>query len=135
MNSPAVRSAMRWTMAPFYLLAGIGHFAITDTLLLIVPGWVPFPREVLLITGACEIAGAVALLTPHLRSLAGVMLALYALCVWPANIKHAIEGIHLPPLPDGWWYHGPRLAFQPVLIWWALFCSNVIDWPFRRPEQ
>ena len=100
-----------------------------------MPGWVPFPREVLLITGACEIAGALALLTPHLRSLAGVMFAFYALCVWPANIKHAIEGIHLPPLPDGWWYHGPRLAFQPVLIWWALFCSNVIDWPFRRPER
>ena len=53
----------------------------------------------------------------------------------PDGLKHAIEGIHLPPLPDGWWYHGPRLAFQPVLIWWALFCSNVIDWPFRRPER
>jgi hypothetical protein len=30
-----------------------------------------------------------------------------------------------------WLYHGPRLAFQPVLMWWALFCAGVIDWPFR----
>ena len=60
------------------------------------------------------------------------MLALYALCVWPANIKHAIEGIHLPPIPGSWWYHGPRLAIQPVLIWWALFCASVTDWPLRR---
>jgi hypothetical protein len=24
------------------------------------------------------------------------------------------------------------MAFQPVLIWWALFCAGVIDWPWRR---
>jgi uncharacterized membrane protein len=123
---------MRWAMAVFYLLAGAGHFLITDKLLLIVPGWVPFPREILLVTGAFEIAGAIALLTPRFRKIAGILFALYALCVWPANIKHALEGIHLPPLPDGWWYHGPRLAFQPVLIWWALYCAEVIHWPFGR---
>ena len=100
----------------------------------IVPDWVPFPREVILVTGLCELAGAVALLTPRLRWLAGIMLALYALCVWPANIKHAVEAHRLPPIPDSWWYHGPRLAFQPVLIWWALFCAGVIDWPWRRTK-
>jgi len=132
MKISAVRSAMRWMMAVFYLMAGIGHFVITDKLLLIVPAWVPFPREILLVTGAFEIMGALALLTPRFRKLAGIMFAVYALCVWPANIKHAVDGIHLSPLPDGWWYHGPRLAFQPVLIWWALFCAEVINWPFRR---
>jgi len=132
MKISAIRSAMRWMMAVFYLMAGIGHFVITDKLLLIVPAWVPFPREILLITGAFEIMGALALLTPRFRKLAGIMFAVYALGVWPANIKHAVDGIHLPPLPDGWWYHGPRLAFQPALIWWALFCAEVINWPFRR---
>ena len=83
-------------------------------------------------TGVCEIAGAAALFTTRLRWLASVMLALYALCVWPANIKHALEHIHLPPVPDSWWYHGPRLALQPVLIWWALFCAGVTDWPWRE---
>jgi uncharacterized membrane protein len=60
------------------------------------------------------------------------MLALYAVCVFPANIKHAFEGIDLPPVPDTWWYHGPRLLMQPVLVWWALFCAGVIDWPWRK---
>jgi hypothetical protein len=23
-------------------------------------------------------------------------------------------------------------VFQPVLIWWALYCADVIDWPWRR---
>jgi uncharacterized membrane protein len=129
------RTAMRWIMAAFYLVAGIGHLLRPAAFLPIVPDWVPLPREVVLLTGLCEIAGALALLTVRFRLIAGAMLALYALCVWPANIKHAIEGIQLPPIPDSWWYHGPRLAFQPVLIWWALFCSGAIDWPRRRDQM
>ena len=126
------RAIMRWIMAAFYGIAGIGHLTAPGAFLPIVPEWVPFPREVILATGACELAGAAAMLTARWRYLAGIMLALYALCVWPANIKHALDHIVLSPIPDTWWYHGPRLAFQPVLIWWALFCSGVIDWPWRR---
>ena len=94
-----------------------------------MPDFVPWPREVVLFTGVCEIAGSIGLLTRRFRLLSGVMLALYALCVWPANFKHAIDGISLPPVPDTWWYHAPRLAFQPVLIWCALWCGGAIDWP------
>ena len=126
-----IRTVMRWIMAAFYIVAGVGHVLHPEPFLAIIPGWVPFPREVILTTGLCELAGAVALLTTRLRALAGIMLALYALCVWPANIKQALDHIVLPPIPDTWWYHGPRLAFQPVLIWWALFCAGVIDWPWH----
>jgi uncharacterized membrane protein len=130
------RPAMRWSMAALYLLAGIAHLTLTDKFLLIVPDWVPAPHAVVLVTGVCEIAGSMALLGTRRRRLAGLMLALYAICVLPANIKHAIDGIHLPPVPDSWWYHGPRLALQPVLVWWALFCAGLIDWPWRaKPDR
>jgi uncharacterized membrane protein len=122
---------MRWTLVALYGVAGVAHFTQTDRFLLIVPSWVPEPRLVIQVTGACEIAGAVALLIPKLRPAAGLMLALYALCVLPANIKHAVEGTSVPGLPDTWWYHGPRLTLQPVLIWIALYSSHVVDWPFR----
>ena len=122
---------MRLAMAAFYLGAGIAHLWIPDKFLPIVPEWVPFPREVILVTGLCEIAGSVALMSRRLRRIAGVLLALYAVCVFPANLKHAFQGIHLPPVPDSWWYHGPRLLLQPVLVWWALFCAGVVDWPVR----
>lgn len=126
------RLVMRWIIAAFFFGGGIGHFLVLDKLLMIVPGWVPFPRAILLVTGAAEIAGAIALVAvPPLRRFAGIAFAAYAVCVFPANIKHAIEGIHLPPIPDSWWYHGPRLAFQPVIVWWALFAAGVIDWPWR----
>jgi uncharacterized membrane protein len=132
LRQKTLRNVMRWIMAAFYVVAGVGHVLRPDAFLPIVPDWVTLPREVILLTGLCELGGAAALLTTRLRALAGVMLAVYALCVWPANIKHAIDHIVLPPIPDTWWYHGPRLAFQPVLIWWALFCAGVIDWPWRR---
>jgi uncharacterized membrane protein len=60
-----------------------------------------------------------------------VKLALYAICVFPAGIKHAMDSLQSPGWPARLWYHVPRLAAQPVIVWWALFCAGVVDWPFR----
>ena len=129
------RGILRWGLAAFYGFAGVAHFTATDRFVLIVPGWVPEPRLIIQLTGALELIGAVALLIPKFQQAAGLMLALYALCVFPANIKHALEGIQVAGWPSSWWYHGPRLAAQPVLIWLALYAAELIDWPFRaRPE-
>lgn len=130
------RAPMRWAMILVYGFIGIVHVVATDKFLPIMPDWVPAPSLVVIVTGVAEIAGALALRRPRLRRLAGLMFALYAICVFPANLKHAFEHIVLPPIPDSWWYHGPRLAFQPVMVWWALFATHWIDWPFgpRRGE-
>lgn len=126
------RAISRWVLAAAYLLVGIIHLRSPDAFLPIVPGWVPWPRETILATGICEIAGAAALLTARLRRLAGIMLAAYAVCVYPANIKHAIDHVAIGGPALGWWYHGPRLALQPVLVWWALCAGGVVAWPFAR---
>lgn len=125
-----VRAAMRWAIALFYSGAGIAHLIAPDKLLSITPSWVPFPAQVILLTGVFEIAGSIALLTKPLRWWAGITLAIYALCVWPANFKHALDAIDLPYVSSSWLYHAPRLAFQPVIIWWTLYGARVIDWPF-----
>jgi uncharacterized membrane protein len=98
----------------------------------ITPHWVPEPQTVVALTGIAELAGAVGLMLPATRRAAAIGLALYALCVWPANFNHALHDIPLGGVHLGWWYHGPRLALQPVIIWWALWAGAVIDWPFRR---
>ena len=59
----------------------------------------------------------------------------YTICLWPANIKHAIEGVAVAHIPSSWWYHGPRLVLKPVIAWWALFSAGAIDWPWRRQER
>jgi uncharacterized membrane protein len=132
-NKSAIRLAMRVSMALFYFAAGVVHLRSPGGFLQITPQWVPFPEAVIFLTGLCEIAGAIALLfIPGLRAAAGVGLAAYAVCVYPANINHALNDIAVNGTHLSWWYHGPRLAFQPVLVWWALWVGNVIEWPFGR---
>lgn len=129
------RTVLRWLLAAIYLAAGVLHIETPHAFLTIVPGWVPFPREVVFATGLCEIAGAAGLMTTRWRRLAAVMLALYAACVFPANIKHAIDGLAYGRNHLGWVYHGPRLLFQPVIMWWTLFAGGVIDRPWRRTRE
>lgn len=126
------RTVLRRLLAIIYAVVGAAHLRSPDMFVRITPDWVPAPEMVVYLTGLCEIAGAIALFVPRLHYAAGVAFALYALCVWPANIKHALEGLPVGGADWGWWYHGPRLAFQPVFIWWALFAGRVIDWPRRR---
>jgi uncharacterized membrane protein len=91
LSANRVRYWMRWAMAVLYLCAGFIHLQSPDAFLPIMPNWAPAPREVILITGVCEIAGAFGLLTRSFRWWAAVALALYAICVFPANIKHALR--------------------------------------------
>ena len=72
MNDERTRRVMRWIMAAFYGAAGAVHLKAPDAFLPIVPTWVPAPRDAVLVTGVCEIAGAIALLVPRLRWIAGI---------------------------------------------------------------
>lgn len=131
-----LRRGFRLLLAIFYLLAGIAHIRSPGGFLAITPDWVPFPEQVIFLTGVAEIAGAIGLLippklVPHIRYAAGIGLALYALCVFPANINHAVNNIAIGGETASWAYHGPRLLFQPIFIWWALIAGGVINWPFK----
>lgn len=132
MSESRPRRIARWVLALAYLVAGIAHLRSPGGFIAITPGWVPFPATVIFLTGLAELAGAAGLMVPALRKAAGIGLALYALCVWPANINHAFNDIAIGGVHLGWAYHGPRLALQPVIIWWALWAAHVIDWPFAR---
>lgn len=131
-NRDMVKTILRILLAIFYFGAGVLHLKSPEGFLQITPSWVPFAPEVVAFTGIAEIAGAIGLLFPRSRRAAGMGLALYALCVWPANFNHALGGIAIGGRDLGWQYHGPRLAFQPVLMWLALWVGTVTDWPFRK---
>jgi uncharacterized membrane protein len=129
------RTLCRFILALFYGAAGVLHLMQPRPFLSITPHWVPFPALVILLTGIAELAGAAALIQPFstpLRRAAAIGLALYAVCVFPANINHMMMDM-AKPVPDlGWSYHIPRMVFQPFVIWLALWAGGVTDWPFRR---
>lgn len=128
------RRIARTVLALAYGVAGVAHLTGPGGFVAITPDWVPAPHLVVALTGMAEIAGAIGLMIRPLRKTAGIGLALYALCVWPANFHHALSDIGLSGVHLSWWYHGPRLALQPVIIWWALWASGVTDWPFGRKD-
>lgn len=127
-----MRRAARYALAAAFLIAGVAHLRSPAGFIAITPHWVPWPEQVIALTGLAEIVGAVGLMIAPLRRAAGIGLALYALCVWPANLNHALNDIALGGVHLGWWYHAPRLMLQPVIIWWALWASGVTDWPWRK---
>jgi uncharacterized membrane protein len=127
------RPIVRWVLFLIYSIAGIAHLRAPGVFLPIMPGLVPWPGPVVFWTGIAELAGAVALVQPFsmpLRRFAGWGLAAYALCVWPANIKHMLidGGSNLS-------YHVPRMMAQPLVIWAALWASGAIAWPWREGRQ
>jgi uncharacterized membrane protein len=128
----SIRAVLRWVLAAAFLAAGVLHLLIPAPFLGITPGWVPFAPAVIALTGLAEIAGAVGLTIPRLRRAAGVGLAIYAVCVFPANIQHAIDDFALTDPVLGWAYHGPRLLIQPVIVWLCLWVGGGTDWPWRR---
>lgn len=121
------RASMRWGLAAALMFAGIDHLVMPGRYLPMLPQAVPFPAAVVLLTGLCEIAGAIGLLVPRTRRLAGIMLAIYFVCVFPANIRNAVHGVTVEGLPTAAWYYWVRLLFQPLVILWALHASGVID--------
>lgn len=127
MMRAALRPAIRWLLAVFYALAGVLHLVKPAPFLSIMPAWVPAPEAVVALTGVAEIAGAIGLVQPFsmpLRRWAGGGLALYALCVWPANINHFIMDMAREDGGLGLAYHIPRMIAQPVIIWLAIWASR-----------
>ncbi len=126
---PRSRKWGRLILAAVYGAAGIIHLARPAPFLAITPDWVPAPDVVIALTGMAEIAGAIGLVQTRsllLRRAAGWGLALYALCVWPANYHHMQLDMARPGHGLGLAYHVPRLLAQPLIIGWALWASGVI---------
>lgn len=133
-----LRSAMRHGMAGGFLYTGVDHFLSgTSRYLPMMPEWFgSLSLPLVWFTGAAELVGAVALLTPlvlwrrlglpDLHRWAGVGLALLLSVMVIANINVALKGGGVAGLEFGAWYFWLRPFLQPLIIAWALYASGVI---------
>lgn len=104
------------------LYTGVMHFVKPETLVKIVPDWLPAPRALVAVSGFFEIVGGVGLQIPRLRKPAAWGLIALYLAVFPANVNMAVHKIYT----DNAWILWGRLPLQAVLIAWA--------WWYTRPE-
>lgn len=104
----------------WFFVGGLAHFAFTDVEMQIIPPSFPDHRLLVLVSGIFELAGALAILIPRLRPLAGWGLILLTIAVTPANVYMWLHPEMWPKVP--YWALTLRLPLQALLlllIWWS----------------
>lgn len=112
-------------MSCMLVFTAIGHFAFTEGMSLMLPSFIPFRKEIVLLTGLVEIIFAVGLLTRY-RRVAASLLIIFFLLILPANIHAAIKGVNYQQGN----YDGPgtgylwfRVPLQLFFIGWVYFSA------------
>ncbi len=119
----ALRAAVAFVFLWFFL-GGIAHFVFTEAEMRIVPPYIPWPRGAVLVSGAFELLGAVALLWPPTRRAAAWGLFALTLAVTPAHFYMLQQPELFPSVP--YWALVLRLPLQVALL-------ALIAWIASRP--
>lgn len=109
----------RTILAVFFVVAGSLHFLFPDPYLHMMPPFLPWPRALVWISGAAEIAGGAGLLWLRWRRAAALGLVLLLIAVFPANIYMAVAHVRFSGLLGQSWFQWLRLPLQIPLIAWA----------------
>ena len=114
-------AATRVGFAAMFCFTAVAHFnSMRGDLIRMMPPGIPHPEFMVTITGICEILGAIGLLVPRTRPIAGVALIVFLIAVLPANIHAARAGLTIGGSPATPLV--PRILFQVLfiaLLWWA----------------
>jgi uncharacterized membrane protein len=136
----SLKTAARRAMGVAFIVAGVTHLLMPDSFLAHFPDWTPYPTVLNALSGIAEIVGGLALLLTRGRALraVGMLLALYLVLVFPANVYVAVADVDVPGLPDVWWYAWARLPFQALFVWWVARSTSLegtrVDQSLIRPR-
>lgn len=114
-------------MAVFIIFTGVSHFKFQKGMAMMIPDI--FPAKIFLVyfTGFLEIAAGIGLLIPELRKISAVLLIIFLISVFVANIKSSRENINIynadrtGPGMDYLWKQ--RLPMQIILLGWLWYFS------------
>lgn len=112
-------ASARDALAVMLVFTGITHFnKMRHSLVRMVPPAFPAPMTIIYVTGILELLGAVGLVIPQTRPIAGICLAILFIAMFPANwyaVRNAIPVAGRPATPL--WV---RLPMQILFIFLAL---------------
>ena len=104
-----------WILVAMFSVSGVAHLINPESFLWLMPPFLPFPIELIVVSGVAELAAALAIvLRSKLAPLLGVAVLL---AVWPANWWFAIDALSNDP--DLALFAWLRVPLQLPLIWWA----------------
>jgi uncharacterized membrane protein len=115
------REAARLALVIMFLFTGLSHFSsLKHDFAAMVPAPLPNDLWVIYLTGVFEIAGAVGLLIPRTRGLAGICLVLLLVALFPANVNAIVNEIPLGgDAPTPLWVRAPMQLLYIGMIWWT----------------
>jgi uncharacterized membrane protein len=115
------REAGRGALVILFLFTGASHFtSIKYDFAAMIPAPLPNDLWVIYLTGVLEIAGAIGLLIPRTRKLAGICLVLLLVALFPANVYAALNEIPLRgEAPTPLWIRGPMQLLFIGMVWWT----------------
>ncbi len=116
--SHARPGASQLAIAAIFIVAGLLHLVIPGPYEGIMPPWLPYPRELVLLSGVFQIAGGVGVLHPRTRRAAGWGLILLLLAVWPANLQMLLDARASGASATTQALLALRIPLQIPLIWW-----------------
>jgi uncharacterized membrane protein len=119
----------RVVLAVLFVAAGLLHFVKPAMYLTIMPPYLPYPRELVFISGVAEILGGLGVLAPPVRRAAGWGLALLLIAVFPANIQMAQDSLHR----HGWTLATSLLFFLRLPLQFVL--AAWVEWATRPEPQ
>jgi uncharacterized membrane protein len=124
MRQARVRNIARLLLAVLLVGAGIGHLTWARTSFQAqVPSWIPGDVDiVVLLSGFVEIGLGIALLRIRTRWIGWVVGAFF-IAVFPGNIAQFVDHRDAFGL-DTDTRRAVRLLFQPILIAWAIWCTD-----------
>lgn len=125
MTGSRTKLVMKWLLALLFVAAGVNHFVKPDFYVKIMPPYLPWHYELVLVSGVFEVLGGVGLLVPKVRRAAAWGLIALLIAVFPANLHMAFHPEAFPEIPPAaaW----GRLPFQALFILWAYW--------FTRPDE
>ncbi|MDT0644818.1 DUF2141 domain-containing protein [Zunongwangia sp. F363] len=119
-------TAGRWAMTVMMIQTGFIHLINPDSLVYMIRDILPFPKQLILISGISEIILGLGLIWRRTRRLSAWLLIAQLIAMFPANINVAVNNLGAPGgLPSDPLYTWSRLLFQPVYIWWVYRTSIV----------
>ncbi len=115
------RNAGLGALAIMFLVTSTAHFnGMRHDLAAMIPEPLPDGLWIVYLTGVFEIAGAVGLLVPKTRRLAGIGLTLLLIAQFPANVNAALNSIPLGgEAPTPLWLRTPMQLLFIAMVWWT----------------
>ncbi|HET6178081.1 MAG TPA: DoxX family protein [Candidatus Sulfotelmatobacter sp.] len=115
------QDSARYALVVMFVFTASAHFnKMKHDLARMIPAFFPRPLLIVYVTGVLEILGALGLVLPECRRLAGICLIALLVGMFIANVSAAQKGVTLrgrPPTPL--WLRAPMQVFFIALLWWS----------------